>query len=177
MKKLSKEHKEKLRQAKLGCHLSEEHKKHISNAQKGNGYSFIRGYSYDSNGYIVFNIGGEKIKEHRLVMEKYLGRPLKDDEHIHHKDGNPANNSIDNLEIINLSQHTSNHRRTKEPHKHHNIQWLKDQLKTKTQRSIATECGVSEAAIGSFISRYINYPNCKTWIEYYKIRELNRRKD
>lgn len=37
--------------------------------------------------------------EHRLVMEKRLGRLLRDDEHVHHKDGVRSNNQDSNLEL------------------------------------------------------------------------------
>lgn len=53
-----------------------------------------------SDGYVL---------EHRFVMSEHLGRPLKDDEVIHHKDGNKQNNDIKNLEIISLSDHTRLH--------------------------------------------------------------------
>lgn len=42
---------------------------------------------------------------HRLVMEKHLGRKLKTEEHIHHIDGNPKNNNINNLKIMSNSEH------------------------------------------------------------------------
>lgn len=45
----------------------------------------------NSNGYI---------REHRLVMEQKLGRPLLPEEVVHHKDDNPANNHPDNLELF-----------------------------------------------------------------------------
>lgn len=40
---------------------------------------------------------GWLILEHRLVMEKFLGRPLRPEEEIHHIDGNRENNKIENL--------------------------------------------------------------------------------
>jgi hypothetical protein len=36
---------------------------------------------------------------HRQVMEQHLGRKLRPNETVHHKDGNRANNKIENLEL------------------------------------------------------------------------------
>ena len=37
--------------------------------------------------------------EHRYVMSEKIGRPLKKDEVVHHKDGDKLNNKIENLEL------------------------------------------------------------------------------
>lgn len=37
---------------------------------------------------------------HRILAEEVIGRPLKKGEVVHHKDGNPINNLIDNLEVL-----------------------------------------------------------------------------
>lgn len=50
-----------------------------------------------------------RIREHRYVMEKYLGRYLTADEHIHHINRDKLDNRIENLQIISNSQHISNH--------------------------------------------------------------------
>ena len=39
------------------------------------------------------------ILEHRHVMQRHLGRPLRPGEQVHHKDGNRTNNAISNLEL------------------------------------------------------------------------------
>jgi len=47
--------------------------------------------------------------EHRLVMEKHLGRYLRPEERIHHKDHDKTNNKINNLELFkNTSEHSKN---------------------------------------------------------------------
>jgi hypothetical protein len=47
--------------------------------------------------------------EHRLVMEKHLGRRLKWYEVVHHKDEDKKNNDFDNLEVVLLPKHSSMH--------------------------------------------------------------------
>jgi len=48
-------------------------------------------------GYRKFKGSGKLV--HRWVEEKKLGRRLKPNEVVHHKDGNPLNNSPDNLKV------------------------------------------------------------------------------
>ena len=57
-----------------------------------------------SDGYVL---------EHRLVMENYLGRYLNSKERVHHIDGDPLNNDISNLKLMNSSEHASLHNKTK----------------------------------------------------------------
>lgn len=44
--------------------------------------------------------GQPYILEHRHVMEQHLGRYLTPDEVVHHRDANPRNNALDNLQLF-----------------------------------------------------------------------------
>lgn len=48
---------------------------------------------------------GKCYYEHRLIMEEFLKRPLLPKEHIHHINGNPKDNRIENLMIVSPSEH------------------------------------------------------------------------
>lgn len=67
--------------------------------------SAMRDRNYGGNSYR--KVG--RRHEHRIVAERILGRPLKADEVVHHKDHSRRNNSPDNLEVMTRAEHSRMH--------------------------------------------------------------------
>lgn len=53
------------------------------------------------------------VPQHRLVVERRLGRYLLPKEQVHHKDFEPLNNDPDNLQLMTRSEHMRLHRAQK----------------------------------------------------------------
>jgi hypothetical protein len=65
-------------------------------------------YRYGGNQYFWNKNGGKSTSLHRAVWEHHNGPPPPGC-HVHHKDGDPANNDIANLEIYTASDHARKH--------------------------------------------------------------------
>lgn len=64
------------------------------------------GRRVDQDGYVLLHRPNHPnarlngyIPEHRFVMSEHIGRPLHDDEVVHHRDGDKQNNEIGNLRL------------------------------------------------------------------------------
>ena len=77
---------------------------HVGYITTWNGYKKIKApadYPNKDNKWYVM--------EHRLVMEKYIGRYLESNEEVHHIDGNKFNNKIENLQLLTKQEHRRIH--------------------------------------------------------------------
>lgn len=76
------------------------------NAGTGAGWADKRGYRW-----LYVSENGRRVarREHRVLMERHLGRKLEPWELVHHKDENPQNNAIENLELVEWGAHTAAH--------------------------------------------------------------------
>jgi uncharacterized phage protein (TIGR01671 family) len=77
---------------------------------------------YLENGYVMRLVYGHinsnkrgYVAEHRLVMEKALGRYLDSKEFVHHHDGDRMNNLLTNLKLVNSKTHYDEHSPKRNP--------------------------------------------------------------
>lgn len=76
---------------------------------KGVGGRHMDGYIYKSVPNHPFKNSGGYVAEHRLIMEAHLGRYLRKDEIVHHMNHIVDDNRIENLMLLNPSEHTKLH--------------------------------------------------------------------
>jgi predicted RNA-binding Zn-ribbon protein involved in translation (DUF1610 family) len=54
---------------------------------------------------------GRNVFRYRAVMEEHLGRPLDPNEHVHHLNGDPTDDRIENLQVLDIAEHARLHHR------------------------------------------------------------------
>ena len=113
---MSPEHKEKLRKIHTGKVVSKESREKMSQSktfrgknkmghrkQRKDGYIYIYYPDYPSSTKDGF------VMEHIYIVEQHIGRRLKKDEVVHHKNHIRNDNRIENLQLMTFKQHASLH--------------------------------------------------------------------
>lgn len=112
-------------------------------------YDRCVGYT-DDRGYVSVksNITNKQCGIHRIIWECVNG-DIPEGYHIHHIDGNPSNNSIYNLELIESSEHLSEHKKGKQYRlsKHHTEESKKKMSESQKGRHHTDE---TKKKIGEF---------------------------
>jgi hypothetical protein len=62
-----------------------------------------------NNGYRKTKTDGRPTLQHRYVMEKFTGRPLRKNEYVHHINGDKSDNRVSNLQIMTPKEHSFHH--------------------------------------------------------------------
>lgn len=98
-------------------------------------------------------VGGQQKVAARVILARNLGRTLRSDELVHHKNGDPFDNRIENLELVSRSEHKRVHhpeigRSTRLKKRWHlDPQEIAALFRTQTASEIAERIGCSHKTI------------------------------
>lgn len=119
-KEMSEEQRKRLSMFGIGRKLSEEQKRKISERNSHN-YNGLNGYGHvkkHKSGYMLAYVPKHPkstkdgyVMLHTVIMERFIGRYLTDDEVVHHINHIRADNRIENLQLMNKKEHMSMHMR------------------------------------------------------------------
>ena len=99
---------------------------------------------------------GKKVRAHRWIMEQHLSRKLLPDEQVHHINGNPLDNRIENLQVMTTKEHMRLHKQIYPDEKI--CEWCGKEYicnprKRKRQKCCSSECAQMLRVNASLIAR------------------------
>ena len=111
--------KKKMRDSKVGTHLSEAAKAKLRQLVGSKNSLWRGGITLSIGGYLQFTnspANGEHAGKmlHKIIAEWKYNRGVESGEHVHHLDGNKLNNNAENLIILSASKHAKLHTEDRE---------------------------------------------------------------
>lgn len=122
--------------------------------------------SRHSSGYWTYRFRKKHYKRSRVLLQLHLNKKLEIGEHVHHKDGNKENDSIENLQMIDTKKfdyhcslhHAGNRGRTNKTKiksnklKQEVIEKIFELYKqTKNYSEIARKLGISSFTVARYV--------------------------
>lgn len=120
---------------------------------------YTDGHTFIHDGYIMEkskdhpNAINHFVRQHRLVMEKEIGRYLETNELVHHINGIKSDNRIENLKILTISEHISLHNlQDKEyKNKYNNEEVIKLYNDGLTMREISKQLNIPKSTVAVYV--------------------------
>jgi len=90
--------------------------------------------------------GGIRRRAHRVIMERQIGRPLRDDEDVHHINHDPLDNRVENLQLMSRDEHIKLHAKEKQIYSDNKVcevcrnNYKPNPRKRKRQKTCSKEC-------------------------------------
>jgi len=131
------------------------------NKGTGKGWTDKRGYRWR---YVLLNGKPRQVREHRWVMEQYLGRKLEPHEMVHHLNGDTTDNRIENLELTTWAEHTKTHHiGAKRPDSHKETLAVQSRYRGEVARLKAINAAMYEALRQAYAHLAEMGCDCEEW--------------
>jgi hypothetical protein len=91
------------------AHLNEPSALRCSECDRILGAALDHGYRYVRLPKHRLAQGNGRVREHRLIAERKIGRPLTSSDIVHHLNGDKTDNRPENLRVLTRSEHSRLH--------------------------------------------------------------------